>query len=174
MSDLDEWLEWSSAITYADDTTTGVSDEDIKVVKRRLESDAKNVLRFMASNGLVANPKKTTLVILNQKQNLSNGTPISLKIGSDTITQEKEGKLLGLTFNEKQDWKTHLYGKGGLISALNMRLFAIRRLKNHVSEAALKKIADGIFASKIRYSLQLFGKVRYSDEDPTNEDFTGL
>ena len=174
VSDLDEWLEWSSAITYADDTTTGVSDEDIKVVKRRLESDAKNVLRFMASNGLVAYPKKTTLVILNQKQNLSNGTPISLKIGSDTITQEKEGKLLGLTFNEKQDWKTHLYGKGGLISALNMRLFAIRRLKNHMSEAALKKIADGIFTSKIRYGLQLFGKVRYSDEDPTNEDFTGL
>ena len=29
VSDLEEWLDWSSATTYADDTTTGVSDKDI-------------------------------------------------------------------------------------------------------------------------------------------------
>ena len=31
-----------------------------------MEIDAVNVLKFMASNGLVANPKKTTLIFLNQ------------------------------------------------------------------------------------------------------------
>ena len=55
-----------------------------------------------------------------------------------------------------------------------MRLFAIKRLKNHISQKALKKVADGLFTSKLRYGLQLFGKVRRSNEDPTNEDFTGL
>ena len=34
---------------------------------KKLESDAEKVLSFMASNGLVANPKKTSFVILNQK-----------------------------------------------------------------------------------------------------------
>ena len=67
-----------------------------------------------------------------------------------------------------------VYGKGGLISALNMRLFALKRLKNHISQKALLKVADGIFTSKLRYGLQLFGKVRRTTEDPTNEDFTAL
>ena len=81
---------------------------------------------------------------------------------------------MGITFNEKQDWKSHLYGKGGLTSALNMRLFALKRLKNHIGQKALKKVADGIFTSKLRYGLQLFGKVRRNIEDPINEDISAL
>ena len=78
------------------------------------------------------------------------------------------------TFNEKQNWKSHLYGKGGLIASLNSRLFALKRLKNHISQKSIEKVADGLFTSKLRYGLQLFGKVRRSIEDPTNEDFTEL
>ena len=63
VSDLEEWLDWSSATTYADDTTTGVSDKDILEVTREMELDALNVLKCMATNGLVANPSKTSMVI---------------------------------------------------------------------------------------------------------------
>ena len=51
-----------------------------------------------------------------------------------------------------------------------MRLFAINRLKNHINRTALTKIVDGLFTSKIRYGLQLFGRVRLSDQDPINGD----
>ena len=156
---MEEWLEFSSAITYADDTTTGVSEEELAEVLRKLQIDAKNVLKFMASNGLVANPKKTTMVILNSK-NQSGSNPITIEIGAESIVQEKTGKLLGITFDEKQSWKSHIYGKGVLIAALNMRLFAIRRLQNHLSKKALFKVVDGIFTSKIRYGIQLFGNVQ--------------
>ena len=76
ISDLDEWLVHYSATTYADDTTTGTSAKLLETVLQRLEEDAENVLKFMASNGLVANPTKTTLMILNNK----NGEKISIKI----------------------------------------------------------------------------------------------
>ena len=39
----------------------------LKSIIDRLESDATEVLRFMASNGLISNPKKTALVFLNLK-----------------------------------------------------------------------------------------------------------
>ena len=110
MSDLDDWLEWSSATTYADDTTTGVSDKDLEVVLKKLESDAKKVLQFMASNGLVANPKKTSFVIFNQKARKDE--IISIKIGNDLVSQEKSAKLLGLTFDSNQGWQTQIYGPG--------------------------------------------------------------
>ena len=64
-ADMELWLKHSKAFTYADDTSSSVHDSHIDVVKAKLEEDAHNVLKFMASNGLVANPSKTTLMVLN-------------------------------------------------------------------------------------------------------------
>ena len=48
-----------------DDTSTSVKGKSLHENIDKLEKDAANVLRFMASNGLVANPRKTTLMFLN-------------------------------------------------------------------------------------------------------------
>ena len=57
----------SSLTAYADDTTTGCKDKEIEGVVRKVEEDARRILEFMASNGLVANPTKTTFLVLNHK-----------------------------------------------------------------------------------------------------------
>ena len=55
VADLEEWLDHSSAPTYADDTTTGTPGRSVKETIDLMQIDAEKVLRFMASNGLVAN-----------------------------------------------------------------------------------------------------------------------
>ena len=57
--------------------------------------------------------KKTTLIILNQKERKDE--IISIKIGNDYVSQEKSAKLLGVTFDANQGWKTQIYGPGGVI-----------------------------------------------------------
>ena len=52
-----------------------------------------------------------------------------------------------------------------LISALNTRLFLIKRMSNFISEDRLRKIADSLSMSKIRYGVQLFGYVRMKNDD---------
>ena len=54
--------------SYADDTKTSVSGRILKAIIRKMESDALMVLKFMASNGLVANPKKNPFVPQPQKK----------------------------------------------------------------------------------------------------------
>ena len=54
--------------TYADDTMTGTSSKDADTMIRNLGEDADQVLRYMASNGLVANPKKTAFLVINGKK----------------------------------------------------------------------------------------------------------
>ena len=89
----------------------------------------------MASNGLIANPKKTSLVILNhRKGTLPNQEKITVKIGKDLVTQDESAKLLGLTFNEKQKWTNQINNKGGVIPSLNKRMFTIKRLTNHLNK----------------------------------------
>ena len=73
-------------------------------MKFKLEEDANQVLKFMASNGLVANPSKTTLMILNHKSD----SPVEISVGGKTIVQEKSSKLLGVTINDKENWSTQI------------------------------------------------------------------
>ena len=167
VADIQDWLEFASAITYADDTSTSVSHADLNEVKRRLEIDAVNILKFMASNGLVANPKKTSLMFLGTNK-LATKESESLKIGKETVIQEFHVKLLGITIDSNQRWESQIIGSGGVISALNSRLFTIKRLQKALSLDRLRKITDSIFTSKIRYGLQLYGNVRLEENDPKN------
>ena len=65
VADLELWLKYIYATTYVDDTSTSVSHKLLAKVKQMLEEAALNVLKFMASNGLVANASKTVLLFLN-------------------------------------------------------------------------------------------------------------
>ena len=104
ITDLEDWLLHSSAFTYADDTTSSVTDKDIEIVKQKMEEDATQILRFMASNGLIANPNKTAMLFLNHKSD----EKISIRIGDAIIQQVERAKLLGITFNAKLNWNDQI------------------------------------------------------------------
>ena len=128
-----------------------------------MEEDADQVLRYMASNGLVANAKKTSFLLLNCNQ---VDYDIKVKIGSKLVPREASATLLGIKFQDDLQWKTQVYGKGGILSSLNCRLYIIRRMMSHLTMDSVCKQVDGLFTSKIRYGLQLIGKVRTKAEDP--------
>ena len=64
--------------------------------------------------------------------------------------------------------------KGGIISSLNKRFYLISRLKNHLNKKSLIRIAESIFTSKLRYGLQLMGKIRWLDSDSKNNELMSL
>ena len=169
-------FEWSvHSYSYENRTLSTIRNPNMfgiraPTVISKLEEDAKNVLKFMASNGLVANPSKTTLLILNHKSD----EPVSIKIGTDVVKQEVDAKLLGVQISENQKWSKQITRTGGVISALNQRNFLIRRLSNHINKSQLEKVADSIWTSKMRYGLQLYGPVRKLIEDPQNGDMEKL
>ena len=66
----------------------------------------------MASNGLVANASKTVFLILNitkkeAEEELANG----IEVDGTRVTRSTETKLLGVTIDDKQNWKD-IYVKG--------------------------------------------------------------
>jgi hypothetical protein len=169
-ADMEEWTKHSTIFNYTDDTSSSCNDVDIKVVMTKLEEDAEEILKFMASNGLVANPTKTNFIVLNNKEK----EPLKLKVGKCEIEQERKAKLLGIEIDDDQGWTSHVYGKGGLLASLNQRLFMIKRMTNHVKRSKLKKIVDSIWTSKLRYGLQLFAEVRTREDQPKKRQMTDL
>ena len=64
-------------------------------------------MKFMASNGLSANPEKTAFIFLNSTFNPMN--LISIKIGKEEVFEVLNAKLLGMTFENNQKWNEHIY-----------------------------------------------------------------
>ena len=76
-----------------------------------MEEDAEEILKFMASNGLVANPSKTILIVMNKKEE----EPMKVKVGETYVEQEHTTKLLGVQVDDEMGWKEQVLGKGGVI-----------------------------------------------------------
>ena len=56
------------------------------------------------------------------------------------------------------------------LSFLNQRLFAIRRISNHIPRDKVRQILNSLWISKLRYGLQQTVKVRLTEEDNETED----
>ena len=166
-ADLEEWVKHSKLLNYADDTSTSLGGKDLKTVIENLEEDAKTILNFMASNGLVANPSKTEFMLLNNKENVGQN---KIKVGETEVKEVNSAKLLGMMLDNDQKWTSHFWGKKGLLKALNQRLFALRRVANHIPKDKLRHVASSLWMSKVRYGLQLTHKVRLTEEDKKNKD----
>ena len=168
-ADFDKWLNHATAFAYADDSTTSVSDKDYEEIRKKLQEDAVNVMQFMASNGLVANPSKTVFMVLGDRS--ANGNKHEnevMKVGKEEVKASKTANILGVYIDRNQKWSTHLHK---LITALDRRLFQIRRMASKISSKGLKKISDSIWTSKLRYGLQLCTEVR---TDETQSKHTEL
>ena len=162
-ADMEDWLKESTLTNFADDTTTVSKGKEAAQIKMNLEDDARNVLSFMASNGLVANKAKTEFLVLNQKDKTS--TILStITVGDQIINRTNDTKLLGVYIEESQEWTVQLKN---LKSSLNQRLWVIRRIKRQLPKDKLIGVVHSLWVSKLRYGLQLCTKVRISTADPT-------
>ena len=122
----------------------------------------------MASNGLVANQKKTAFMLLNYKKATSEESPIQIRVGTNIVTQEHSTKLLGVVIEGNQGWTQHFYGKNGLINSLNKRLFAIGIVANQIPRDKLLQLAHALWMLKLRYGLQLCTNVRTEESELKN------
>ena len=106
----------------------------------------------MAANGLVANATKTVFMILNRtKAEMEDVNLNSIIVDGVKIQASTHTKLLGVEIQDNQAWTEHFKGKNGLISSLDKRTFAIRRIANQIPNEQVMKIVQSLWMSKLRY-----------------------
>ena len=95
VADINLWIKYSLIVTYADDTSSRVRAKTLEELKLMLEEDAKNMPKFMASNGLVTNESKTALILQNVKGEEAKAG-LEITIGQSKIKSQRSAKLLGM------------------------------------------------------------------------------
>ena len=170
VADLPRWVRSSKISGYADDTCSYVSHRDLDQALVLLQEDAHNILKFMASNYLVANPSKTGLLVMRRGGHVDREA-ISIKIGSTEITESTSEKILGVTFSRDMSWSEHILGKGGVRNTVLQRLVLLQRLQRMLPRKYLIQVVEGLIMSTVRYGLPVFGKVRLVESEPVSGKF---
>ena len=168
VSDIDLWCQEAELCQYADDTSCTVVHENLDLLKKECEDRVSELLTFMDANKLSANQDKTKIIVMKHGRNNSE---LSFQRGEETIKESENEKLLGMIVSNQLDWSDHITK---LESELRFRLFTIRRMEQVVPKSLLKKIADGIFCSVLRYGLGIFCPVRMNDNDPNSSSIEGI
>ena len=161
VSDIELWTK-ATVCGYADDTSCTDSDKDIDAIKPKCEESVKGLLDYMAVNRLAANDDKTHILVVRCGKNEPD-EKLTFQVGEKMIVERAHEKLLGIWVSNDLKWSHHL---SVLESKLNHRLFTLRRIEQVVPRSLLKKVADGIFMSKLRYGLAIFWPVRMENSDP--------
>lgn len=148
VADIGEYVKYSDVIGYADDTTVLSSGKDETSVIKILEEEAVNILDYMASNRLAANPSKTQVMLVGKKLSVKE-----CNIGTTCVKIQSSVEILGMKLDKELTWKNHL---ADLVTVLDKRTGILRRLAQSMPRSALRIIAEGIFMSKLRYGISCY------------------
>ena len=144
--------------------------------------------QWVHGNRLVCSGGKTKLLVVSTpalRQARLPDTELQIRVCGNTVVESKCEKILGVLFNKRLSWSSHMYGDNsdptrkplpGIVTTLSKRVGMMKRLSRLLPKERLKMIANGIFMSPVLYCLQLFGALwgvgTLQEEEPRHESFT--
>ena len=145
---------------YADDSTYTVTHKDPAQLSAKLSHKYNILAEFLTDNKLKVNDDKTHLLVMTTRQKRRHvpTSNITITTPTATITPSTEERLLGVHIHQDLRWREQILdNKDSLIKSLNKRQGALKKLSKVASPQTIKKIADGLFMSKLIYLMPVWG-----------------
>ena len=106
INDIPNISQIAKFILYADDANIIITGNNIADVDEQLRELSKILLKWVNSNGLCLNLKKTKYMIFTRSRNVE--LPSILKIAEVPIERVTEGRFLGVIVDENLTWSRHI------------------------------------------------------------------
>ena len=142
INDIFYFIHNSNLANYADDTTPYTIDIKIDALLERLCTDTSVLIKWFKNNYLQMNPDKCHLLISKIDKN------ISINIDNEIINCSKSVKLLGITIDNKLDFKEHV---SALCKKVSLKLHALARISNYMSHDKLRLLMKSFIESQFSY-----------------------
>jgi retron-type reverse transcriptase len=143
-------------ILFADDTQLLIAGKPNQLPKliRKLESDLKNVVKWMDENGMKLNVGKTQFIVLGNAYNLAKIGQVQINIDGTTITSQDTLKSLGLTVDSRLTWIEHI---NKLSRNLHLSARSLYPQRHLLTENQFIQVFNAVVFSKCNYMSLLWG-----------------
>ena len=138
INDIFYFVDEDNITNYADDTTPYSIAANVETVISNLEIDSSVLLRWFEDNLFKLNADKCKLLITN------HDAEITIKVGSETIIDQKSVKLLGIKLDNKLDFNDHITN---ICKKANSKLHALARVSNLMNKDKLRILMKAFMES---------------------------
>ena len=142
INDLFLFSQHFNMTNYADDCSPYEFSGSIDDVILKLQNDSLCLLEWYESNYLKPNPDKWHLLLTDKGDNYS------VLIGTEVISNSMDEKILGVYFDNKLNFNTHLTK---LCKKAGQKLHALARVSNFMSINQRKMIMNAFIRSQFSY-----------------------
>ena len=134
---------------YADDTRLTYAGDCVDNLQLYLNQDLENVLKWLRANKLTLNRTKTEFMLIGARQRLSTlAVSPTVTIYDNQVSQVTTAKSLGVTIDNKLDWRSHI---DKLTKKVASGTGAIKRIRHLVPQATLLLIYQALIQPHFDY-----------------------
>ena len=134
---------------YADDTRLTYAGDCVDNLQLYLNQDLENVLKWLRANKLTLNRTKTEFMLIGARQRLSTlAVSPTDTIYDNQVSQVTTAKSLGVTIDNKLDWRSHI---DKLTKKVASGTGAIKRIRHLVPQATLLLIYQALIQPHFDY-----------------------
>ena len=124
INDIPEIAKYAKFILYADDANIIITAETIEDIQKQLTELVDFLVKWVSSNGLALNLKKTNYMIFSRRK---VDLPETLTILNVPIERKTEARFLGVIIDESLKWSSHIKSVVSKISRYIGVMFKIKK-----------------------------------------------
>lgn len=160
INDIDSSTKENKLRLFADDSNVFVVEKRAEVLKEKMKEVMANMCKWFTANKLTINMNKTAYSIFTRPNTKVPALLNNIKMSDTTIQRVKEARYLGITLDDKLNWKTHIQQ---LANSLNKTNQAFKILKNYVGDKEKKMLYYAYTYSKIQYGIEVYSQANKKD-----------
>ena len=144
INDLLLSIQETEICNYADDTTIYTCDIRLENVISRLENDSKIIIDWLRNSYMKLNEDKCHFMIFGERTNQE----ASINIGSCSVNNSKEEKLLGILIDANLSFEKHI---SHICQKAGNKLFALSRMSAYLGTDKLRLSMRAFVTSQFQY-----------------------
>ena len=144
----------SFLVQFADDTSLAIKGKNYTALIKLAQEFINEINQWFSINKLKLNASKTNIVnfqLYNKRNIITDST---INCDEKLIQFVDECKLLGVTIDKNVRWENHI---NKLCNKLSKSLYALRILKNTVTQDVLLQVYHAYFQSHLTYAVEIWG-----------------
>ena len=147
-------LNETSSGHFADDTFVMYSNKKLKTIETVVNTELKQVSKWLKLNKLSLNSDKTNLIFFHSKQRILNYDGISIKFDNKRLVPVDNIKYLGMYFDKHLSWDYHIQQLSKKLSRANG---IISKLRHNAPIQTCLQVYYAIFYSHLIYGCNIWG-----------------
>ena len=136
---------------FADDACFSFGHSDSEFIESYVNVELQQISKWYSDNKLALNVDKSNFILIHRKKNPVN---IALTLNNANIERLTHVKYLGVTIDERLDWKAHIHN---CTMKLNKCLWAVTKLRRYASVSTLKLVYYALAYPYIQYCIAVWG-----------------